>query len=233
MNIVVIPARGGSKRIPRKNIRTFAGKQMIVWPIEAAQRSGLFDVILVSTDDEEIANVARRAGAEVPFRRPDELADDYTGTLEVMTHAAGWAHEEGILGPALCCLYPAAPFVLPEDLEAGRMLLESGGWDYVVAAAEHRKSVFRSFVRSRDGAAEMLFPQYREARSQDLPPVYYDAGSFYWGASQAWLQSRPIFGERTTILELPASRTLDIDTPEDWTAAERIFGNGKICDDSL
>lgn len=225
MNLAVIPARGGSKRIPRKNVLPFAGRPMIAWSIAAAHDSGLFERIIVSTDSAEVAEVAREAGAETPFERPAELSDDHCGTLEVITHAARWASEAGLRPEAICCLYATAPFVAPADLEAGLEELRRGGWDYVFAAGRLPQPVHRSFVRSDDGAMELLFPEHRLTRSQDLPPVYHDAGQFYWGRADAWLEGRPIFGPRTAFIELPPGRVQDIDTPEDWTMAERMFEN--------
>lgn len=222
-NIAVIPARGGSKRIPRKNIRSFAGKPMIHWPIAAAAASGLFDRIIVSTDDDEIAAVAEAAGAQAPFRRPAKLSDDHCGTLEVIAHAARWALEQGWALANICCIYPTAPFIQPEDLARGLDRLSTGPWDYVMAAGRFSYPVQRGFRRSPEGAMEMMFPEHRLTRSQDLPPVYHDAGQFYWGTAQAWLDERPIFGPRTSFVELPPWRVQDIDTPDDWAMAERLF----------
>lgn len=223
MNVAIIPARSGSKRIPGKNVRRFAGRPMIAWPIEAARESGLFDRILVSTDDDAVAAAAAEAGAEVPFRRPAELADDYCGTLEVISHAAHWAAAQDWPLTGICCLYATAPFVVPEDLRRGRDALRDGGWDYVFAAGAFRHSPWRGFVRSAQGNMELVFPEHRLSRSQDLAAVYYDAGQFYWGTAEAWLGLRPIFGSRTSFVELPPWRAQDIDTPEDWTMAEHLF----------
>lgn len=227
MSLAVIPARGGSKRIPRKNLKPFAGRPIIAWTIEAARQSGLFERILVSTDDREIAALAAGLGAEVPFVRPAELADDHAGTAEVIAHAAQWATAQGSDPAAVCCLYATAPFLTSADLVKGHDLLLSGQWDYVFAAAQHRHAVFRAFVRSGDGAMEMLFPEHRLTRSQDLPPAFYDAAQFYWGQTEAWVGHRPIFGAATTFVELPPERVQDIDTPEDWAVAEEKFANFK------
>ena len=223
MNLAVIPARGGSKRIPRKNVGTFAGRPMIAWPIAAAQRSGLFDQIVVSTDSEEVAAVAREAGAQVPFVRPPELSDDHCGTQEVIAHAARWAQGAGLAPEAICCLYATAVFASPEDLGRGRDTLRAGGWDYVFAAGRFSQPVQRSFRKGPDGAMALLFPEHRLTRSQDLPEVYYDAGQFYWGGFQSWLEGRPVFGPRSSFVEMPGDRVIDIDTAEDWEAAERLF----------
>ena len=223
MNIAVIPARGGSKRIPRKNVREFAGRPILHWPVGRALASGLFDRVIVSTDDEEVAAAAEAAGADAPFRRPAELSDDHCGTLEVIAHAARWAAGTGWPVINICCIYATAPFTQPEDLAQGLERLWAGGWDYVMAAGRFSYPVHRGFLRSGDGAMEMLFPEHRLTRSQDLPPVYHDAGQFYWGTAQAWLDERPIFGPRTSFVELPPWRVQDIDTPDDWAMAERLF----------
>lgn len=231
MRIALIPARGGSKRIPRKNLRPFAGKPMIAWSIEAAAASGLFERIIVSTDDSEIASVAADLGVEVPFLRPAELSDDQAGTLPVVHHAAQWLAANGIVPEAICCLYATAPFVRPDDLRRGVEMLEQGGWDYVFAAGRFSYPVQRGFTRDSGGAMRLLFPEHRLTRSQDLAPVYHDAGQFYWGLTATWLESRAIFGERSACLELPPWRVQDIDTPEDWTMAEYLFEKAKGSDD--
>lgn len=223
MNIAVIPARGGSKRIARKNIRVFAGRPIIGWSIDAALASDLFDRVIVSTDDEEIAQTASAHGAEVPFIRPEALSGDHTGTLEVIQHAANLLAERGVSPDLICCIYATAAFVNPADLAGARSLLMDSGFNYVFAAARLPASVLRSFQRAQDGSMQLNFPQYRLSRSQDLPPVYHDAGQFYWGRASAWREGRPIFGARTGFVELPQSRVQDIDTEEDWVTAERMF----------
>ena len=223
MNLAVIPARGGSKRVPRKNVRAFAGRPMIAWSIAAARDSGLFEHVLVSTDDAEIAEVARGAGAEVPFMRPDDLSGDHVGTVEVIAHAVRWAEAAGWAFDAVCCLYATAPFVAAEDLRLARAQLDAGGWDFVFPALRYGHPVQRAFGRGPDGAMALLFPEHRLTRTQDLAPVYHDAGQFYWGTRDAWLSGRPIFGERSSFIELSPWRAQDIDTPEDWTRAEYLF----------
>ena len=222
MNIALIPARGGSKRIPRKNVRPFCGRPMIAWPIAAATASGLFERILVSTEDAEIAEVARSAGAEVPFTRPDQLADDHGGTADVIVHALSWAIEAGWEVDTVCCIYPTAAFVAGEDLSEARQLL-SPDCDYAFAAVRYGHPPQRGFLRAADGSPQLLHPEHQATRTQDLPPVYHDAGQFYWGTRQAWMEGRPFFGSRTRFLELPPWRAWDIDRDEDWTMAEGLF----------
>lgn len=222
MNIAIIPARGGSKRIPRKNVREFAGRPMIAWPIAAALGSGLFEQVIVSTDDDEIAAVARDAGAETPFTRPAELSDDHTGTTEVVVHALEWAQEAGLEVEAACCLYATAAFVDARDLaETHRLLAE--GCDFAFPAVRYGHPPQRGFTRGEGGSPELLYPEHQATRTQDLPPVFHDAGQFYWGKREAWLSDLPFFGPRTRFVELPEWRAVDIDRPEDWTMAEKLF----------
>jgi pseudaminic acid cytidylyltransferase len=220
--LAVIPARGGSKRIPRKNIRPFAGKPMIGHSIESARRSGLFDRVVVSTDDEEISAVAREFGAEVPFTRPSALADDHTGTTEVIAHAVDWFSARNNPVSAVCCIYPTAPFIQSGDLNEGLRLLQTGRWRYVFAATRFVSPVYRAFRQTGDGGLEMLFPEHFTTRSQDLPDVLHDAGQFYWGKVEAWLSRATVFDRDSTVVLIPSWRVQDIDTEEDWRHAEAL-----------
>lgn len=229
MNICLIPARGGSKRIPRKNVRPFNGLPMIAWPIRAARASGLFARIIVSTDDPEIAEVARAEGAEVPFVRPADLSGDHATVIPVLRHALDWLEAESALPDALCCLFATAPFVRPEDLRAAAALL-SDDVDFVIPLTEYAFAIQRALRLAPDGAVEMFAPELYTARSQDLEPAYHDAGQFYWGKSAAWRAAPAFFGPRTRALRLPRHRVQDIDTPDDWTRAEamqRIMAEGQ------
>lgn len=224
MRLAVIPARGGSKRIPRKNIRPFCGKPMIAWSIEVALQCGLFDHVIVSTDDEEIAETSRRYGAQVPFMRPAALSDDYTATVPVIAHAL--AACEVKYGPVeqACCLYATAPFVVAQDLLDGLALLEKSGADYAFSAAHFSYPIQRALRVGEDGLIEMFAPEHDQTRSQDLEPAFHDAGQFYWGTAQAWLDQRSILkGSRAVMSVIPAARVQDIDNPEDWTRAEAMF----------
>jgi len=222
MRIAVIPARGGSKRIPRKNIKVFRGKPMIAWPIEAAKASGLFEHVIVSTDDAEIASVAKQWGAQVPFVRPPELSDDRAGITEVVAHAAHWAKSAGWHLQSVCCLLATAPFLQTADLKRGLELLESGPWSYAFSATEYAAPIQRAFKRDAQGRVEMFFPEHFDTRSQDLPQALHDAAQFYWGRPEAWLQGRRIFDRHSTALALPRWRVQDIDTEEDWRRAETM-----------
>ena len=220
MNIAIIPARGGSKRIPRKNIKEFCGKPMIAWSIEAAKVSGLFDRIIVSTDDSEITVVAKHCGAEVPFVRPPELANDYAGTTEVVAHATQWALDQGLDIDAVCCIYATAPFIQSDDLKQGLIALNSGKWAYALTVADFAAPIFRSFKQTVEGGIEMFFPEYFLSRSQDLPTAFHDAGQFYWGRPLSWLQGKQIFDYHSVPVIIPRWRVQDIDTFDDWQRAE-------------
>ena len=223
MKLAVIPARGGSKRIPRKNIRPFFGRPMIAWSIEAALQSGCFDHVIVSTDDDEIAEVARANGAETPFRRPAELADDHTATIPVIAHAIEWCRQNSLVHDYVCCLYATAPFVDANDIRNGHSLLEREGCDYVFPVTSFPFPIQRAIRLTPDRRAEMFHPEHLGTRSQDLEEAYHDAGQFYCGRSEAWLHHRPIFSPSAAPLILPRYRVQDIDTLEDWERAERMF----------
>ena len=223
MRLAVIPARGGSKRIPRKNIKLFAGIPMIAHSIAAAQASGAFDRILVSTDDPEIADVARAHGADVPFVRPAELSNDHAATIPVVAHAVQWARDAGLALEACCCVYATAPFVRPGDLRGGLDILQAGDWKYVFAATTFAFPIFRAIRQDDAGRVSMFFPEHVGTRSQDLPDAWHDAGQFYWGRPEAWLAGDRIFDPHSTIVPLPRWRVQDIDTFEDWDRAERLW----------
>lgn len=223
MKVAIIPARGGSKRIPRKNIRPFAGKPMLAWSIEAALAAGVFDRVLVTTDDSEIADCARAWGADVPFVRPAELADDYADTRSVVAHAIEWLSSNGAAPETACCIYATAPFVQPEDIRHALERLLSGPWRYVLSATGFAAPVFRSFVDEGPAGLRMLFPEFESKRSQDLPEVLHDAAQFYWGRAHAWLQAAPIFAAGTSAYRIPRWRSQDIDTEEDWAQAEALM----------
>ena len=223
MNVAIIPARGGSKRIPRKNIRMFCGKPMIAWPIEAALESGCFDQVIVSTDDSEIAEVARSYGASTPFMRPVELSDDFTGTGDVTRHAVEWLQQEGHDPEDVCCLYATAPFVRPEDLRNGQALLRSGKAEQVFTATTFPFPIQRA-IRVTDKGCEPIFPEHIRKRSQDLEEAWHDAGQFYWASAKTWCTpGRSMFSAGSIPLILPRYRVQDIDTEEDWKMAEYLF----------
>ena len=223
MTIAVIPARGGSRRIPRKNLRPFCGKPIIAWPIETALSSGLFDRVIVSTEDAEIRDVAVRLGAECPFERPASLAGDHVTTGAVMAHAAGWAAAAGVTAEAICCIYPTATFFGPADLQAGLDALRAGDWAFAVTATEFEAPIFRAFRQRDDGGLEMVFPEHFATRSQDLPRALHDAAQFYWGRPTAWMEQRRMLDRWSVPVILPKWRVQDIDEPDDWARAELMF----------
>lgn len=222
MRLAIIPARGGSKRIPRKNIRVFAGKPMIAYAIGAARACGLFDHVVVTTDDDEISEIARAHGAETPFTRPPELADDHTPTVPVIAHAIdacariGWAADE------VCCIYPGVPLIDPEDIARAHRLLQAGGAAYAFAVASFPTAIQRALRRGAHGRVSPFNPEFVSVRTQDLEPAYYDAGQFYWARAEAWLQGLNIHANGAGIV-LPEWRVVDIDTPADWERAEAMF----------
>lgn len=224
MKVAIIPARGGSKRIPRKNVRPFLGKPMIAHSIACARESGLFERVIVSTDDDEIASVAVAYGADVPFVRPRELSDDHTGTTAVMAHAVGFLQDSGAQLSAVCCVYATAPFMRVADLRAALNLLMSGNWSFVFAATTFASSVYRSFHVEAAGGLKMLFPEFFLTRSQDLREALHDAGQFYWGKPEAWLTQAKVFDKGSTVVLLPRWRVHDIDTEDDWRRAELVAG---------
>ncbi len=223
MKLAVIPARGGSKRIPRKNIRVFCGKPMIAWSIEAALKSGCFDRVIVSTDDQEIAETSRLYGAEVPFIRPAELSDDHTGTVPVIAHAISSLSQAGNMPTTVCCLYATAPFVRAEDLKRGLSLLDTTDCDYAFSVTTYAFPIQRALRIDDCGKTQMFYPEHVNARSQDLADACHDAGQFYWGHAATWLAGTAILSAKAAPVMLPRYRVQDIDTPEDWVRAELMF----------
>ena len=223
MRVAVIPARGGSKRIPRKNIRPFAGKPIIAWPIKAALSSGLFDQVVVSTDDAEIAEVARGAGALVPFMRPGNLSDDYADTKSVVRHAISELKLETEPEVQVCCIYPTSVFADARLLNEGLEKLIRNNCKFVLSITSVDPSVYRSFTKAADDRITMLFPDNYAKRTQDLPGLYCDAAQFYWATVAAWQSDLNIFGADSIGVFLDPSRVQDIDNEPQWLAAERIF----------
>jgi N-acylneuraminate cytidylyltransferase len=224
MRVAIIPARGGSKRIPRKNIKEFCGKPMIARSIEAAHASGCFDRVVVSTDDSEIAEVARQYGAEVPFMRSAELSDDFTGTQPVIAHAINTlqtADDHPI--DLACCIYATAPFIQAEDLQAGLKQLQKQRANFAFSVTSYAFPIQRALRITADQRITMFNPENFQTRSQDLEEAWHDAGQFYWGTNEAWLSGQPIFGTYATPVILPRHRVQDIDNPEDWERAEYLF----------
>jgi pseudaminic acid cytidylyltransferase len=221
MNIAVIPARGGSKRIPRKNIKPFAGQPMIAYAIDAARASGLFEHVVVSTDDDEIAAVAVKHGATVPFRRPKELADDQTVTVPVIGHAAQWFTDQGQAPAAVCCIYPCVPLLRAQDLRDAYELFMARDAQYVYPVVAFHSSPWRSMTMPAEGPMQFVYPEHELTRTQDLPKCYHDAGQFYWGKTAAWTSGLRMHSNGHG-WEMPGHRVVDIDTFDDWQRAELI-----------
>ncbi len=222
MNLCVIPARGGSKRIPRKNIRVFAGKPMIAYAIQAAQKSGLFSRIVVSTDDEEVTKISREIGAEVPFLRPNELSDDHTPTVPVIAHAIRELEANGGNMSYVCCIYPCVPFIEEEDLKKALLLLEQGNSEYSFPVAEYPSPIQRALKLGLGNQVSPFYPKFELSRTQDLERAYHDVGQFYWGSKKAWLTNPKIHTHGLGCV-IPSWRVADIDNPEDWLRAEQLY----------
>jgi N-acylneuraminate cytidylyltransferase len=222
MNIAIIPARGGSKRIPRKNIRQFAGKPMIVHSIEKALSCELFKHVVVSTDDREIAEIAEHAGAEVPFIRSAELADDHAATVPVIADAINRCLAAGWELDYVCCIYPCAPFLEVEDLVSALNILRKSDFDYCFPVTEYSSPIQRALGIEPDGRAVALYPEHELTRSQDLKKAFHDAGQFYWGSRDSWV-SNPNIYKSSSALTIPNWRVVDIDTEDDWARAELMY----------
>jgi N-acylneuraminate cytidylyltransferase len=223
MKLAVIPARGGSKRIPKKNIRDFCGRPVIEYSIEAAIQTKLFDRILVSTDDDEIRRIALNAGVEVPFLRPSNLSDDYSGTNDVVKHAIEWFRDKGTPVEYACCLYATAPFIRADDVCAGFSMLQKSGKSFAFSVTTFDFPVQRSVRLTPDGAIAAMQPDFINARSQDLEPAFHDAAQFYWGKAEAFVLNMDMYAETAAGVVLPRHRVQDIDTNEDWIRAELMF----------
>lgn len=225
MRVAIIPARGGSKRIPRKNIKPFHGKPIIAYSIEAAIYSGLFEKVIVSTDDEEIASVALSYGAEVPFIRPAELSDDFTGTGAVVSHAIQWLKEAGFTPEYVCTLYPTAPLLQVDSLLEAYNKLSLSDAVHAFSVTSMPAPIQRSFKITAENRLEMFWPENFYRRSQDLEPAYHDAGQFYWThlPREEASQEKISFSHISIPIILPRHHVQDIDTPEDWIFAELLY----------
>lgn len=220
--IAIIPARGGSKRIPRKNVLPFCGKPMIAYAIEAAQKTGLFEHIVVSTDDDEIASVARLLGAKTPFVRPAHLSDDFATTSAVMVHAIEECQKLGWDVDNVCCIYPCVPLIQASDIALALQRLENSSSKFCFPIVEFPSPILRAMKQNPDGTMAPFFAENELIRTQDVRAAFHDAGQFYWGAAQSWLSCENVHSNGVG-LELPAWRVVDIDTPDDLKRAEVIF----------
>jgi len=224
INICIIPARGGSKRIPRKNVKLFCGKPIITYSIKAALASGCFDQVIVSTDDDEIAEVARQYGAITPFVRPKELSDDYCGTLAVINHCINWLIESGTKPSYVCTLYGTSPFVKAKSLQHSFEQLKSQSKKiYCFGVCEYPVPIQQAFKILAQDKIEMFEPDSFGERTQDLEPAYFDAGQFYWGTTQGFLSEQCMFSPAAIPYVLPKYEVHDIDNNDDWILAEAMF----------
>ena len=223
MKLAVIPARGGSKRIARKNIRPFHGQPMISYSINAALQSNLFDDIIVSTDDSEIASIASQLGASVPFTRPPELCDDFTGIMEVVNHAIEWYNLNKAPVDYVSLIYATAPFVTAQSLKQAHAQLIQANCSYVLSVTRFSFPIQRALTLEDNGSIDMFNPEFRLTRSQDLKEAYHDAGQFCLGKAQAFLEKQAIYSAKTQAYVLPEYLVQDIDTEEDWRRAEVLF----------
>jgi len=221
--VSIIPARGGSKRIQNKNIKLFSGQPIISYSIRAAHETGLFDRIIVSTDSLEIAAIAKEYGAEVPFLRPAELANDFAGTAEVLCHAIEYLAKKAIQPEFICCIYATAPFIQSVYLKEGYDRLISSGATSVYSVTTYPYSICRSLKITEKGHIEMIWPEYGNFRSQDLPKVYHDAGQFYWINTNKFMKVKTLYAKDSLPVILPRYLVQDIDTEEDWETAERMY----------
>ena len=225
--VAIIPARGGSKRIPYKNIRNFHGKPIIAWSIIAAKKSGIFDDIIVSTDSQRIADVANKYGAITPFIRPDSISDDFTGTNDVIKHAAKWYIENVGDIDYICGIYPTAPFLTSSALVDGFHRLVNSNAAFVFSAVGYSYPIQRAFLISKNDRVQMLNKENISKRSQDLEKSYHDAGQFYWGLTSSFINNLNLYSDESIPMILPAHLAHDIDDEEDWKYAEMLYAGYK------
>lgn len=221
--LAIIPARGGSKRISRKNIKLFSGVPVIAFSIRAALASGCFEEVMVSTDDEEIAEVARQYGAQVPFMRSAKTSDDYATTADVIREVLEEYKKRGKEFDALACIYATAPYITAQRLENACRMLESGETKAAFTCVEYSYPIQRCLVIDDNGRIGMKFPQYANSRTQDLQKTYHDAGQFYFTTVEAFEQCGSLWGPDTKPIILPETEVQDLDTPTDWKLAEMKY----------
>ena len=222
-NLAVIPARGGSKRIPRKNIRDFLGKPILAYSIEAALESNLFDEVMVSTDDAEIAEIAVRYGAKVPFLRSQNNADDHATLADVLLEVINKYAKANQEFEAVCCLLPTAPLTRSCRIVEAYQKMVGENFDSVCPVVAFSYPILRSLEITDEGKLKMIWPEYERTRSQDLKPSYHDAGSFVWVKTPAFLNEKTFWCKNGGAIILPETEVQDIDTEEDWKLAEMKY----------
>ena len=218
-NLCIIPARGGSKRIPRKNVKPFLGKPMLAYSIEAALATKLFDEVMVSTDDEEIAKVARQYGAKVPFMRSTETANDFATTADVLHEVINKYKELGQEFDNFCCVYATAPMIQSKDIISAFDCLQSSNFTKVYPVVQFSYPIWRCLDLAEDGSMKRHWPEFENSRSQDLPKEYHDTGTFYWYKTNEWLAGNIVVGG----IEVDEITIQDIDTETDWKIAEMKY----------
>ena len=227
MNIAIIPARIGSKRIPKKNIKKFLGKPIIWYSIKAALKTKIFDKIIVSTDDKEISELSKKFGAEVPFLRSTALSNDYTDTRSVIADTIEKI-EGSLIFKNVCCIYPANPFIFERDIIKGFNLLKKKNIKYVFASSAYNHSIYRSFKLDKNLSPKMIFPSNFDKRTQDIKETFHDVGQFYWRKKEDWFIEKNIFNNKNSAsILIPKWRAIDIDTVDDWKFAEKLMKSNR------
>lgn len=222
MKLAVITARGGSKRIPRKNIRDFCGKPIIAYSIETALESNCFDEVMVSTDDDEIAELSKKYGAKVPFMRSAETSNDFATTADVLCEVVNEYQKRKITPEYLCCLYPTAPFVTVDNLKSAFDQLQKNEMDVVFPVVQFSFPIQRA-LRLKNNEVSFMYSEYALTRSQDLEPAYHDAGQFYWIQTKFFMKNKSLVSKKTGVIILPEWRVQDIDNVDDWILAEMKY----------
>jgi pseudaminic acid cytidylyltransferase len=222
MKIAIIPARGGSKRVKKKNIKLFEGIPAIGRVITILSKSKIFDIIIVSTDSSEIMKIAKKYKAEVPFRRPKNISGDHSSTHAVIKHCIKWLENKRIHPEYICCVYPTAFFIEHKDLEEGYKKIKKNKCKFVFAGSKDKVSTWKSFTNDKN-KTKVIFPKYEMLRTQETKDTYHDSGQFYWAKTQTWMTSKSIFSSRCEIVTIPKIKDHDIDTIEDWKFAEQTW----------
>lgn len=223
MILCVIPARGGSKRIKNKNIKNFLGKPVISYPIKQIIKSNIFDKIIVSTDSQKIAEIAKKYGAEILFNRPKKLSNDYVDVQSVISHAVNWIKNNISQIKDVCCVYPATPLIESKNIVDAYKIYKKKKWDFVFAASKFYYPIQRAVFQKKNQSIKMYNEKNYNKRSQDLIPSYHDAGQFCWGRANAWISKKKIFSSKTTIFKLDKFSSHDIDNLEDWEICEKLY----------
>ena len=229
MRIAIIPARGGSKRIPNKNIKEFLGKPIIAYSIQAALESNLFDKIVVSTDSEQIKAISQKYGADVPFLRSEKNSDDFATTVDVIIEVINQFEVKGIKVDEACCIYATAPFVRPEELTTAYSLMREVEYDVVFPVLPYSFPIQRAVKLDPEKKIQMFFPENRQTRSQELEKSYHDSGQFYWFKVKSVIEKKSLWTDNTGVIILDEMHAHDIDTMKDWIIAEfkyRLRANG-------